>query len=90
MVYLEVDNFCGTCISFLHNIQYFMCTALFVIALIPTLHCGGMCVDKISLNIPPLFYAQQGPQKRLPLISYLLLGDILKQQEVGRLTSIGL
>ena len=45
--------------------------------------------SRISLSLPPLFCAQQGPRKILNPSSYLPFGDTLKQQdEIGKLYSI--
>ena len=54
----------------------------------PNPHIMLECISKVSLYMPPLFCAQNGPQKRLPLTSYLPFGDTLKQQEVGKLNNV--
>jgi len=54
----------------------------------PNPHIMLECVSKISLKMSPLFCAQKGPQKRLPLTSYLPFGDVLKQQETGKLNDV--
>jgi len=54
----------------------------------PNPHIMLECISKISLYMPPLFCAQKGPQKRLPLTSYLPFGDTLKRQKVGKLNNV--
>ena len=84
MVYLE-ESIISVIDLYIPSAQYPVLHVHCPICDSPNPHIMVGCVDKISLNIPPLFCAQHGPQKRLPLTSYLPFGDTLKQQEIGKL-----